>query len=81
DARQDNLVARLGGDEFAMILGGDLSPNEVSARAIQIIETLGEPYQIDGLEAVIGASIGIAISPGDGDTGEELLRNADMALY
>lgn len=81
DARQDNLVARLGGDEFAMILGGDLSPNEVSARAIQIIETLSEPYQIDGLEAVIGASIGIAISPGDGDTGEELLRNADMALY
>ncbi|MDH8489735.1 diguanylate cyclase, partial [Klebsiella pneumoniae] len=50
DARQDNLVARLGGDEFAMILGGDLSPNEVSARAIQIIETLSEPYQIDGLE-------------------------------
>ncbi|MFX8489306.1 diguanylate cyclase, partial [Acinetobacter baumannii] len=64
-----------------MILGGDLSPNDVSARAIEIIETLSEPYEIDGLEAVIGASIGIAIAPGDGDTGEELLRNADMALY
>ena len=81
DARQDGLVARLGGDEFAMILGTDVSPNEISDHAIRIIEALSAPYQIDGLEVVIGASIGIAISPGDGDTGEELLRNADMALY
>ncbi len=81
DARQDSLVARLGGDEFAMILGTDVSPNEISDHAIRIIESLSAPYQIDGLEVVIGASIGIAISPGDGDTGEELLRNADMALY
>ena len=79
--RADSLVARLGGDEFAMILGTDASPNEVSDHAIRVIETLSAPYKIDGLEVVIGASIGIAISPGDGDTGEELLRNADMALY
>jgi len=81
DARQDSLVARLGGDEFAMILGSNMSPIEISDHAIRIIETLSAPYQIDSLEVVIGASIGIAISPGDGDTGEELLRNADMALY
>ena len=81
NVRGDNLVARLGGDEFAMILGTEASPNEISDRAISIIETLSAPYQIDSLEVVIGASIGIAISPGDGETGEELLRNADMALY
>jgi len=74
-------VARLGGDEFAMILAANVSPNEVSAQAAQIIEMVSAPYRIDGLEVVIGASIGIAISPGDGGTAEELLRNADMALY
>ncbi|TXJ14011.1 MAG: EAL domain-containing protein [Afipia sp.] len=79
--RGGNLVARLGGDEFAMILAANVSPNEVSAQAAQIIEMVSAPYRIDGLEVVIGASIGIAISPGDGGTAEELLRNADMALY
>jgi diguanylate cyclase (GGDEF)-like protein/PAS domain S-box-containing protein len=77
----NNLVARLGGDEFAMILATAALPNEVSDQAMQVIETLSAPYDIDGLEIVIGASIGIAISPGDGETSEELLRNADMALY
>jgi diguanylate cyclase (GGDEF)-like protein len=81
NVRGDNLVARLGGDEFAIILGTGASPIEVSDQAIRIIETLSAPYRIDSLEVVIGASIGIAMSPGDGDTGEELLRNADMALY
>lgn len=81
NVRDGNLVARLGGDEFAMILGAVTSPNEVSAQAAQVIEIVSAPYQIDDLEVVIGASIGIAIAPGDGRTAEELLRNADMALY
>ncbi len=79
--RATDLVARLGGDEFAMILEMDSSPNEISHFAARLIERLSEPYSIDGLEIVIGASIGIAISPGDGETGEDFLRNADMALY
>ena len=77
----NNLVARLGGDEFAMIVATGASLNEISDQAARVIETLRAPYDIDGLEIVIGASIGIAISPGDGESGEELLRNADMALY
>lgn len=77
----EDLVARLGGDEFAMILAGHASPNEASDQAAAIIEMLSAPYTIDGLEIVIGASVGIAISPGDGESSEELLRNADMALY
>ncbi|MGE5159448.1 MAG: putative bifunctional diguanylate cyclase/phosphodiesterase [Gemmatimonas sp.] len=79
--RGNNLAARLGGDEFAVILASDLSPNEASHFASRLIGVLSAPYEIDGNEVVIGASIGIALSPGDGTTGEELLRNADMALY
>ena len=54
---------------------------EASGFAAGLISVVSEPYEIDGNEVVIGASIGIALSPGDGTTGEELLRNADMALY
>jgi diguanylate cyclase (GGDEF)-like protein/PAS domain S-box-containing protein len=79
--RGNNLVARLGGDEFAVILAADVSPNEASDYAARLIKILSAGYQIDGIELVIGASIGIALSPGDGETGEELMRNADMALY
>jgi diguanylate cyclase (GGDEF)-like protein/PAS domain S-box-containing protein len=79
--RGSNLVARLGGDEFAVILASDVSPNEASDYASRLIKILSASYDIDGIELVIGASIGIALSPGDGETSEELLRNADMALY
>jgi diguanylate cyclase (GGDEF)-like protein/PAS domain S-box-containing protein len=81
EVRGNNLVARLGGDEFAVILDSDVSPNEVSDYAARLIKVLGASYDIDGIEVVIGASIGIALSPGDGETCEELMRNADMALY
>jgi len=77
----NNLVARLGGDEFAVILTNVVSPNEASDYAARLIKTLSEAYEIDGIEVVIGASIGIALSPGDGETSEELMRNSDMALY
>ncbi|NVN85231.1 MAG: EAL domain-containing protein [Rhodopseudomonas sp.] len=77
----NDLVARLGGDEFAIVLGTVASPNEASDFAIRLIDRLSAPYDMDGLEVVIGASIGIAMSPGDGENDEELLRNADMALY
>ena len=79
--RGNNLVARLGGDEFAVILAADVSPNEASDFASRLIKILSACYEIDGIEVVIGASIGIALSPGDGETTEELMRNADMALY
>jgi diguanylate cyclase (GGDEF)-like protein/PAS domain S-box-containing protein len=79
--RGNNLAARLGGDEFAVILSSDVSPNEASDFAARLIKTLSAAYDIDGNEVVIGASIGIAISPGDGATSEELMRNADLALY
>ena len=79
--RGNNLAARLGGDEFAVILASDVSPNEASDFAVRLIKMLSAGYDIDGIEVVIGACIGIALSPGDGETCEELMRNADMALY
>jgi diguanylate cyclase (GGDEF)-like protein/PAS domain S-box-containing protein len=79
--RGSNLVARLGGDEFAVILAADICPNEASDYAARLIKILSATYDIDGIEVVVGASIGIALSPGDGVTSEELMRNADMALY
>jgi diguanylate cyclase (GGDEF)-like protein/PAS domain S-box-containing protein len=79
--RGNNLAARLGGDEFAVILASDVSPNEVSNFCTRLIKILSASYDIDGIEVVIGASIGVALSPGDGSTTEELMRNADMALY
>ena len=79
--RGNHLAARLGGDEFALILSSDISPNEISDFSNRLINVLSASYDIDGVEVVIGASIGIAVSPSDGTTFEELMRNADMALY
>ncbi|WGR73052.1 MULTISPECIES: EAL domain-containing protein [unclassified Bradyrhizobium] len=78
--RGNNLAARLGGDEFAVIFP-QASPNEISDFATGLISVLSAPYKIDGNEVVIGASVGIALSPGDGASSEDLMRNADMALY
>jgi len=82
EVRGNNLVARLGGDEFAIVLTSDVTLNEVNEFAARLIQVVSAPYDMgDDLEVVIGASIGIALSPGDGTTSEELMRNADMALY
>jgi hypothetical protein len=67
-------------DGFAVSRTGSRS-RPSAMRAARLIRALSAPYTIDGNEVVIGASIGIAMSPSDGTTGEELMRNADIALY
>jgi diguanylate cyclase (GGDEF)-like protein/PAS domain S-box-containing protein len=74
-------VGRLGGDEFQVILPGRAARDQLAQLAHRIIESLSQPYSIDGSSVTIGASIGIALSPDDGSTSEELIRNADLALY
>lgn len=79
--RQSDTIARFGGDEFAVIQVEDELPQAATTLAQRIIDTLSAPYDIAGQEIVIGASIGLAIAPTDGTDADQLLKNADMALY
>jgi diguanylate cyclase (GGDEF)-like protein len=79
--RDVDLVARLGGDEFAIMQAGASQPTEATALASRLIEVIGAPYELDGKQVTVDLSIGIALAPGDGLDSEQLLKNADMALY
>jgi diguanylate cyclase (GGDEF)-like protein len=79
--RENCVVARLGGDEFAVIQPAFHQVDAGSALATRIIEVIGAPFEIRGEEVMIGVSIGIAVSPGDGLDAEMLLKHADIALY
>ena len=74
-------VGRLGGDEFQVLLPGHHSTETLQNLANRIIENLSQPYSIEGNRVIIGASVGIAVCPDHGTTSEELIRNADLALY
>jgi len=78
--RGTDTVARLGGDEFAIIqMGG--RPTDATELAGRLIESISEPFDVFGHQVVIGTSLGIAMAPTDGAEPDQLLRNADMALY
>jgi diguanylate cyclase (GGDEF)-like protein len=79
--RDTDTVARFGGDEFAILQIGHDQPREADALARRIGEVIAAPYHLNGSEVVIGTSIGISLAPGDGLNADELLKNADMALY
>ncbi len=80
--RETDLLARLGGDEFAIIQeGGPCQHEGAIALALRIIGAISEPFDLNGFEANIGTSIGIAMAPEHGSEPEGLLRNADLALY
>jgi len=78
--RASDTLARLGGDEFALLLDGS-QKQQAQRLAKRLLERLSEPMMIAGHELAIGASIGIALhSGGEGDA-EQLIRNADVAMY
>lgn len=74
-------ISRLGGDEFQIILQDVDNRGALGDMADKIIRALSHPYSVDGSRCIIGASIGIAVSPFDGQASEDLIRNADLALY
>jgi len=79
--RETDTIARMGGDEFVIIQAPVSDPRQATSLAERAIGAIGEPFVIDGHQAVVGVSIGIAVSPDHGSTADRLLRNADLALY
>ena len=79
--REGDTLARLGGDEFAILQGSIKQPSDVIALADRTCEASNAPFDLDGHQVVVGVSIGIAIAPTDAVHADQLLRNADMALY
>jgi diguanylate cyclase (GGDEF)-like protein/PAS domain S-box-containing protein len=80
--REEDTVARLGGDEFAIIQAGSaLKLADTVALATRVIEIASMPCTIGGHEVMVGASVGISVAPSDGTGPDQLLKNADMALY
>jgi diguanylate cyclase (GGDEF)-like protein len=80
-ARPADLVARLGGDEFAIVQAGTEQPIGATALATRLIAEIGKPFELDGHQVVVDASVGISIAPNDGTDPDKLLKSADMALY
>jgi diguanylate cyclase (GGDEF)-like protein len=79
--RDGDTVARLGGDEFAVLLPSVDGVAEAQAVAERLREALHRPFDVDGVALDVEASVGIVLSPWHGTDTEELLRNADIAMY
>ena len=79
--RASDTVARFGGDEFTIILNQVSNAQDVGRVAQSIVDELCRPFTVKKATAMIGASIGVALFPDDGETGESLLRAADQAMY
>jgi diguanylate cyclase (GGDEF)-like protein/PAS domain S-box-containing protein len=79
--RAEDTVARLGGDEFAVLVENLAGDAELEVVAERIRETFRDPIVIDGRELVVAASIGIALSHNGDESVDDLLRNADLAMY
>jgi diguanylate cyclase (GGDEF)-like protein len=79
--RASDMVARQGGDEFIVVLQNLAHESEAGLVALTLIEEMNRPFDLAGLQANIGASIGVAVFPDDSDDIETLFRNADLAMY
>jgi len=79
--RHGDSVARLGGDEFAIVQADVDGVADAGLFAERIIAAVAAPFEIERHSATIGASIGITVAPADGASAEQLLKNADLAMY
>lgn len=79
--RTDDTVARIGGDEFVIVQATEQQPEGAATLARRLLAALAAPFELDGRLLPVGASIGIAVHPAHGNSPEELLRHADIALY
>lgn len=79
--RSTDTVARLAGDEFVVVLPGILDQHKVDVFGNKLLALFDQPFELDGKQASVGVSCGISIYPEDGQTIEDLMRNADAAMY
>jgi len=79
--RSGDTLSRFGGDEFTLLLPEVRTRDDVVVIASKILDRLSAPFVIDGHELFVGASIGVAMYPEGGDTVEQLIQNADIAMY
>ncbi len=79
--RDTDTVCRLGGDEFTVILESIHKSEDASTVARKIVDQLKNPFFLSGKEIYVGSSVGIALYPYDGNSVEELVKNADAAMY
>lgn len=77
----DHVLARLGGDEFALLLAGEFDNEDWLELGKRILQSLKQPFHLDGMALEIGASLGLAVCPLHGRDSHELLRFADVAMY
>lgn len=79
--RDDDTVARFGGDEFVILLDDVAQQSDVGDMAQKVLDELVQPFNIDGRQFYITASIGVSLFPSDGDDSSTLLKHADVAMY
>jgi diguanylate cyclase (GGDEF)-like protein/PAS domain S-box-containing protein len=79
--RKIDAVARFGGDEFAIMLEEVKDPADLKRIAQKIIDAVSTPVDLEGVEVQVGVSIGVSVYPADGNSVEELFKNADTAMY
>jgi diguanylate cyclase (GGDEF)-like protein/PAS domain S-box-containing protein len=79
--RDTDSVARLGGDEFAIIQTAVIAPADITGLTARIFAALKAPFEVNGHQLLADTSIGIAIAPNDGLDPDQLLKNADLAMY
>jgi diguanylate cyclase (GGDEF)-like protein len=80
-AGQDGFVCRLGGDEFAVLCPNYHLPDQAAELALKAITVLSRPYDLGDHQAIVGASIGVAMFPDDGTDAGHLMKSADIAMY
>ncbi len=79
--RDCDTVARLGGDEFTVVIEDIIEDHDASAVAQKILDTLSQPFNLYGHEVFISVSVGVTLYPSDDENADNLLRNADSAMY
>ncbi|MBB4200579.1 diguanylate cyclase (GGDEF)-like protein/PAS domain S-box-containing protein [Rhodoblastus sphagnicola] len=81
ELRDTDTLARLGGDEFVIVEADTDEPHNATALAQRIIAAIERPFDLEGHQVCVGASVGIAVAPSDGLDPDALVKAADMALY